>query len=203
MSRRRLRKLAGINESIADTPETNRQIVGVLDQLSAELRTPVLDALECLKDAGSSGLTLVAWAAQIRSMHGEDMPMGEVLKTAARQFPFVVKKVAPKTYAWEDQSDIAAAQLGSQVDLTSKAFALMRSMQNFTERDLAQRLSAAGHLPPEHVAAFVDHLIQNFTGMLIKTGNTYALKAEKPVTNADTMQSFRDIVQGPPKPSRQ
>jgi hypothetical protein len=197
MSRRRLRRLAGLNESIAGTPESNQQIESVLDQLPAELRTPVLDALECLRDAGPSGLTLINWAAQIRSMHGDDMPMSDVLKTTATRFPFVVKRIAPKTYAWEDQSEVAAAHLGAQVDLTSEVFALMRSMHRFTARDLAQRLSANRRLSPEQAAGFVDHVLHNFAGMLVKTGDTYSLKAEKPVSNAETMQSFRDIVRRP------
>jgi hypothetical protein len=198
MSLRRLRLLAGLNESIADTSETNAEIESRLDQLPSEMRTHVLDALDVLKSAGKP-VTLSDWADTIRSINGDgEMPMGEVLKAAVQQFPMVVAKVAAKTYQWITEKPTAATtvsdQIRSNVGLTSQAFAIMRAMGSFTEQELKNRLSASGNVPAQVVDGFVDHLMQNFSSMLVKNGDRYSVKDEQPADRDTTMQSFRDIV---------
>ena len=75
MSLRRIRKLAGLNESITDDPTLNSEIERRLDALPSNMRTPVLDALDVLHSAGHP-ITLQDWAAKVREINGDpDMPM--------------------------------------------------------------------------------------------------------------------------------
>jgi hypothetical protein len=202
MSIHRLRKLAGLNESIGDTPEINAEIERRLLLIASDLRTPVLDALEIIKDAGKP-ISLSDWATKVREMYSDnDMPMAEILKTAVKEFPIVISKVAPKIYQWqivrtyhdEPIDDETTSSMGDQINLTQDALNIMKKFGSFTIDELKRRLSAEVHLPPMVISAFVEHLLQNFSGMLIKSGDRYSIKTETPLSRTDTMQQFRDIV---------
>jgi len=206
MSIRRLKKLSGLNESVADDPHTNSEIERRLDELPSEMRTSVLDALDVLKSAGHTGLTVSQWAERIRQINGDsEMPLADVLKTTVKHFPIVVKKLASKTYAWEvvksaDDEDFdpeMMSAVGSQVELTHMALAFMKSKpEGFTVYDLKTNFENNG-VPHEIVDSFVDHLINHFHGMLVKQGDRYKMKPEASPTRGETMQSFRDMVVNP------
>ena len=204
MSLHHLRRLAGLPtllESIADTPELNLEIERRLDSLPENIRTSVLDALEALKDA-TGPLTTQEWAERVRTVHGDpNMKMGEVLKAAVTQFPFVVSRTAPKTYEWrvvasssEELVDPDTQEaIGSQVELTQDAFDIMREMGSFSAHDLERRLNAETGLPMMVVRAFVEHLLTNFESMLTRDGETYTVKEEPPATRDGTMRLLRDL----------
>ena len=207
MSFHRLRKLAGLVESIADEPDTNLEIERRLDSLPSATRGPALDALELLKDAGPNGLLLQAWADKIRELHDLDT-VGMLLKTVVTTFPNVVSKLARSHYVWKivhasDDEVIDAdlqAMMGRQVDLTSRAFSHMRRRQgqSFTPDWLAKALSSSlDGLPLTVTRPFVDHLLHQFAGMLIHqtspAGDTYRLKPETPHTRDATMAQLRDL----------
>lgn len=213
MSFYRLRQLAGLTESIADDPVINQEIERRLDSLPDATRGPALDALELLKDAGPNGLLLQVWADKIRELHDLDT-MGMLLKTVVQTFPNVVSKVARGHYVWtiarsSDDEVIDADQqaaLGSQVALTSRAFAHMRRHPGpFTADWLAGALSNGLEPVPLAVARpFVDHLLTQFASMLLRHqgpgGDTYTLKPETPQTRDATMAQFRDLAAKPPTP---
>jgi hypothetical protein len=208
MSLRRIRQLAGLNESITDDPALNSEIERRLDALPSDIRTPVLDALDVLYNAGHP-LTLQDWAETIRQINGDpDMPMKDVLKTTVTQFPICVSKTAPGTYEWKvvqssDSEDIdpqTAMALHSHVGITQAALQVMRHLGSFTVDELKAALSRAIHAPPQVVDEFVNHLMTTFGSMLDQQGNRYTLKIDPIQTRDMTMQNLRNLANRPGQP---
>lgn len=214
ISFRRLRKLAGLKESITDDVGLNSEIDRRLTALPKEIQMPVLDALDVLQAAGAKGLTLSNWADTIRRMYGNsEMSMGEILKTAVSSFPNVVKKLAPKHYAWHVMSanqtsddplndvhgDMFSAHTDAIIRLKERAFALIRSNGGrFTAQELKDRLGPR-NLGKPFIDNFVANFIESFRGSMTKDGDTYTMQLEPPESREHTMQHFRDIVAKPRK----
>ena len=200
MDLNRLKTLAGLLESVADSPEINAQIEKRLDLLPSHMKTPVLDALEVLKNEGGP-ISVADWAQKVREIHSdEDMPMAEVLKTATREFSMCVHRTAPKTFEWkvgveDDEMDPSVQyQVGQQVELTNDALDIMREMGSFTKDQLAKRLMAETGLPQMVVDGFVEHLITSFGTQLDQHGDVYKFKDEEPQTRDKSMNMFKDLV---------
>ncbi len=204
MSNRRLRKLAGLTESISEDPAINRKIVAVTDRHSPEEQTKILDALEGVKDAGTKGISASDWATHVRNLHPDpDFKVGAFLTNVVKEFAFVIKRLAPKLYGWvetapNDDDDIDPAMkhaVRSQVDLTYDILETMREMGEFTKTDLIARVGQSmPQVPRQQAAQFVDHLLGQFAASLQKIGpDRYRMKPEKPNTTGDSMNRFRDI----------
>lgn len=206
MSLNRLCQLAGLHESIADTPEINQEIERRLDKFPETIRTSVLDALENLKDAGEKGLRVPEWAKKVRlnAYRDQNNPVNEILRLAAKQFPFVVTRVAPGYYKWQvhkvwsatsvdDIDPSVKTAITGQVELTNKAFEWMRAMGHFTEQELKTRLYSNRRIPRPVIDMFVNHLLEHFSEMLTKTGDIYTLKTDKINTRKNNMQLFRRL----------
>jgi hypothetical protein len=193
----RLRKLAGLTETIADDPHTNYEIERRLQSYPAEMRIALLDALEIVKDA-PNGLSAGEWAERIRRVHGEDeMPLGEVLSAIKRDFDFVVRKNLSGRWSWvrsdapeADMDPMVRQALEGQVGLTHAAMEAMRAMGSFTEASLSAELSRRTHIPVHITRLFVQHLMQQFRSMIQPDGRGAFHLVPEPETNRDDTMSF-------------
>ena len=207
ISIRRLQRLAGLNETIADEPETNAQIEELLDNFPSHLRGIALDALDILKIAGDEGISVSEWADSIRQIHGDsDVKLNQLLKMVVTSFPFCVKKIAPKEYVWQlpgsnddlndpDQTDPTnTSMMNDMIGLTHATLNFIKTMGIFTADALAEALAASENIGRNHADAFVQQFLDHFSGMLIKDGKRYRMKQESLNTREKTMDMFRDLV---------
>jgi hypothetical protein len=200
MSLRRLRKLAGLMETVADEPEVNAEIERRLNSVPREMRTLILDALEVLKDAGPQGLAPIDWAKQVRNIHGDtSIQMKPILSLIVKEFPNVVVKLQPKVYAWRvlkasrgvDNFDERTTEaLHQQVELTSIVLDLMRRMDSFTAKSLATVISGNSRIQPDVALRLVNHYLETFSSMLIKNGDRYKMKPEEQTNAMDLLRSL-------------
>lgn len=192
-----------LSETVADRPSTNIRIERLLQQHDRAAQTRILDALEAVKHAGPEGLSVQAWADAVRQLHPEEnYSLKDLLKTVAREFGCCVRRVAEKTYGWDESDrDIAdvspevRAAVGSQIALTHAAMAAMRQMGEFSRDELAARLARATGMPPEQAALYAEHVIGQFVGgTLERIGpDRYRVVAEPRPTTDDHIANLKDI----------
>jgi hypothetical protein len=148
--------------SVSDNPATNREIDQVLARHSPDEQTKTLDALESIKYAGADGLSVNAWADHLKSLY-PDLQVGPLLASIVKEFPFCIKRLAPKRYGWvesdpdaEEPVDSALRYaMQSQVGLTMTrslrcakwASSVPRSLSLVSRRNPAHRASRRRRFP--------------------------------------------------------
>lgn len=194
-----------IKESVSDRPSINLRIERVLDTLDKETQTRVLDALEILKSAGASGLSVPDWAAKIKQIHSDqEFSMGDLLKMTVKSFPFAVKRIADKTYGWDDSdrsvkddlSPEAQSVMQSQLSLAKVAMDAMQSLGTFTVRSLATEMQRATGYPATVLMQYAEHIINQFEGDTIEkvSAGEYRIKAKAQKTASDHVQALKDLM---------
>jgi hypothetical protein len=191
-SLRRLRALAGLTESVADDPHTNREIERRLAKYaSADERTVILDALETVKDAGEAGLAPREWMAKVREIHGNEIPdLGATLTAVKRDFAFVIHKNADGRFVWgsgmrdddpmADMDPNIRGAISGQVELSSAAIAAARELDVFTPNDIAAAIRRRVPQYAPIAAAFASQFIEHFRGMLEPLGGgRFRMKPEQ------------------------
>jgi hypothetical protein len=222
MSISRLRKLAGLKESITDNPQVNAEIEHRLANPPPEMGyTPPqhwwLDLLEIIQDHGKNGVSPAFIAEKMREMNLNDTETLKILTHAVRtmlkylptMFDNVIRLDDKGWFHWRDPEQEfedsidpeTRAAVGSQVDLTYTAMQLMRDMTSergsFSESELAQRLSRQSQLSPQQSSHYANHVIGQFRSMLLSTApGRYAMMQETPHTHDDSMNLFRDLETG-------
>ncbi len=91
MNLRRLRTLAGLMESISDHPATNRYINSVLDEVSPNSQSALLDVLEAVRDAWPNGITVDEVRERVDRIHAADRPNRDPIEMAVTEFPLAIR----------------------------------------------------------------------------------------------------------------
>ena len=192
-----------LSETITDDAALNAEIERRLDTLPRDQRVMVLDALEVLQ-ASAAGISVQDWAQRLVDLNQDSsLKAGEVLKTAARVFPDLVQRVAPKTYRWhvirsssdEIREPELQAQIGQQVEMVSNILRIMRRLGQWTTAHLAQSIAQEFHLAPSTAHALADHAIHTFGSMLELRDGVYRLRDEAQADRQSTMDLFRKLAQ--------
>jgi hypothetical protein len=192
MNLRRIKTLAGLAETITNDAEQNDRINTLLQTLPQDLRTPVLDALEIVYMAGQP-ITIVDWAAKFKQLNPQHDP-AETLKLTAKTFQHFIKRVAPKTYAWEPSNpmldDPEYQQISPAVDLAHTVTQTMRELETFTLDELAQTVAQQLAVDPNMVRHYVNYVIQQFSGSITKQGDRYTWTNEPKTSGIDTIKNL-------------
>lgn len=209
MSIRRIRKLAGLNETITSDPAVNAEIERRLhsDNKFAQDSNLWLDMLEIIQEVGRNGISPAGLSTRMKEIHGRATTvLRQMIPQLATKFDNVVRTDHRGWLFWkEPESDIESEvdpmtrqAIGAQVDLTYEALDLMRSMTrdrgSFTQDELVASLSRVAGVPRAIAAAFAEHIIAQFRSMLIQNVAGHYIMKPEPVTNrGDSMQFFRDL----------
>lgn len=210
MSFRRLRRLAGLRESIADDPHTNAEIERQLAGYPKDQQTIMLDALDVLKMAGPDGLRPVEWANKVRAVHGdEDLVLGDTLKAVAAMT--VVQRLPSGAYAWltapapipddELASDPHRNLIQTQIGMSDMVLDLMKSLPSFTQHELAALIAVRTRAAPEVAYQFAEHFMTTFRHMLEPAPGGMGkmrVKRDDATTRDSNMSLFRDLASRPP-----
>lgn len=202
-------KKAKVSETIADRSSTNIRIERSLKKRSIEEQMRILDALEIVKDRGAAGITVSEWAFLVRSLHPEeDYSMKDLLKMVVLDFNFCVRRIADKTYGWDESDrDLATitpqirAAVGNQIQLTSLMMQMMKEMREFSRDGLAHRLANMTGMPLETAGQFADHVIRQFVGgFLTSIGfDSYRVTQEFKPTTSDSVDMLKNLASNPSK----
>jgi hypothetical protein len=194
-----------VKESVSDRPSINLRIERVLNTLDKETQTRVLDALEILKSAGASGLSVSDWAAKIKQIHNDqEFSMSDLLKMTVKSFPFAVKRIADKTYGWDDSdrsvknelSPEAQSVMQSQLSLAKVAMDAMQSLGTFTVSSLAMKMEDDTGYPIGILLDYAKHIIAQFEGDTIEkiSTNEYRIKPKTQKNASDHVQALKDLM---------
>jgi hypothetical protein len=204
----RFLRLAGlVAESVSDDNSINNEIEKLLQAFPADEQTRLIDALDLLKNAGKTGISVAEWVGQLRGLHPE-ADVATSLKSVAKTFTCCVKRVGHKRYGWietpverpgiDDVDPATRAAVSAQVGLTYDALAAMRAMGEFGKDDLLNWLAGRG-LRGHHAAMYADHLVVQFGAVPAGPGR-YRIPAEEPTTNAGSMDFLRSLAANPRDP---
>ncbi len=228
MSINRIRKLAGLKESITNDPEINAEIERRLASPPSELgfQPPAhvwLDLLEIIQDGGRDGVSLNQIMDKMRKMNADDpgtlgiidYAINSMLKYLPKMFDNVVRVDNKGIFRWKTDEDRTYDEtdpeirnaLASQVELTSITQDIMRRLTaehgSFSEAELAENLKT--RIGPM-ATFYANHIIGQFRSMLLTVSpGRYAMMNEAPRTRDDSMDLFRDLEasarRNPPKDS--
>lgn len=194
-----------VNESIADKQSVNFQIERQLKKHDPETQTRILDALEAVKNAGSSGISVQDWANHIRKLYPDgDFSVGDLLKTVVSNFKCCVERLGDKLYGWTEEDHDGGAEvpqgvqqtIDAQMRITKIAMNAMRELGEFTAVDLASEIARKTGMPISSAIGFAQHIIKQFIGGTLATiGNDrYKVKNEKPKTADDQVNALKDLL---------
>ena len=192
-----------LTESIADKQSVNFQIERILRAHEPAMQTKLLDALELVKDAGTTGVAVADWAAKIKQLYpDEDFSVGELLKTAVKEFGCCVKRLGDKRYGWteDDNTPVTAdpatrAAMGGQIQIAKITMDAMKELGEFTAEELGVSVAGKTGMPTAVAIQYAQSVIDQFTGdTLSKVGNRYKIRAMKSKSSTDHVTDLKDII---------
>jgi hypothetical protein len=195
-------------------PAVNDLIVAYTDQFSGETGIVVIDVIY---SAGPAGVTVAEWADRLRQIHPTAENVMTVLKDVAKHFVTGghIRRTEHKRCVWVMDSGIAAAApaagdpddlndvspvmrhaVGQQVGMTYEALAIIRDHGEISGSEWAKLLSRRFGLPVPMAHAYVNHMAQQFRGIIVPVGND-CWRYQEETPRQDSMSLFRDIVNNP------
>ena len=203
-----MRNHINLFETIANDHGTNQRIEDELAGASPKDHAEILDGLESVMNAGAEGITSREWIRTMQSLNADwnAERLASLMRMILKSFSFCVVKQGDK-YVWkehavddtqdDDMDPMLHAAASTQIAITHRMIELMREMGSFTERDILPHIATMG-LPPQMARIFFDHVVQGMLGKSVtKVGDTYHYSEEKPLTVADHMRSFRNMLDTP------
>jgi hypothetical protein len=191
-------------ESIADKQSVNFQIERILRGHEPAMQTKLLDALELVKDAGTSGVAVGEWAAKIKQLYpDEDFSIVDLLKTAVREFGCCIKRLGDKRYGWSEEDDTALvtadpatrAAMSGQMQLAKITMDTMKELSEFTAEELGTAVADKTGMPAAVAIQYAQSVVDQFTGdTLSKVGNRYKIRSVKTKTASDHVTDLKDIM---------
>ena len=191
-------------ESIADKPSINFQIERALKAHEPAMQTKLLDTLELVKDAGEAGIAVADWAAKIRQLYpDEEFSIGDLLKTAVKEFGCCVKRVGDKRYGWTEEDDttpvdadpMTRAAMGGQMQIAKITMDAMKQLGEFTAEELGAAVARATGMPASVATQYAQSVIDQFAGdTLSKVGDRYKIRAVKTKTASDHVADLKNIL---------
>lgn len=191
-------------ESIADKQSVNFQIERALRAHEPAMQTKLLDALELVKAAGTTGVAVGEWAAKIKQLYpDEDFSIGELLKTAVREFGCCIKRLGDKRYGWTEEDDTTPvtadpatrAAMGGQMQIAKITMDAMKELGEFTAEELGAAVAGKTGMPTAVAIQYAQSVIDQFTGdTLSKVGNRYKIRAMKSKSSTDHVSDLKDII---------
>lgn len=189
-----------ICETITDDPHVNRTIEHGLQSLPQEQRIPVLDALEILY-MHQDPLALQAWADKLADLH-KGLDLGSTLKAAVTTFPWLVARVAPKTYQWQENMDDVStdqntqAALSANIDLASMVMTGMKTLKTFTLMELATWVANNTGVAREQLAPYIEHVLRQFPGKVSQENGRFTWQDSRG-TGMDAIKRMLDDPNNP------
>lgn len=191
-------------ESIADKQSINFQIERALKAHDPAMQTKLLDALELVKDAGDAGIAVQDWAAKIRQLYpDEEFAIGDLLKTAVKEFGCCVKRLGDKRYGWTEDDDTSPvnadpatrAAMGGQMQIAKITMDAMKQLGEFTAEELGAAVARATGMPASVATQYAQSVIDQFAGdTLSKVGDRYKIRSVKTKTASDHVSDLKNIL---------
>lgn len=195
-------------------PAVNDLIVAYSNQFSGETKIFVVDVIDVIYSAGPQGVTVPEWASRIRQIHPEAADLMTILKGVAQKFigSGHIRRAEDKRYVWsvpntaseappeadglDDVSPQMKQAMSQQVSLMYDALGIIRERSEISCSDWAKRLAHRFGMPPPLARNYVDHIIQQFRGIIVPVG-TDRWRYQEEAPRQDSMSLFRDIVNNP------
>lgn len=165
-----------ICETITDDPHINHSIEHGLKKIPEDQRIPVLDALEILY-MNQEPIILQAWADKLSDLH-QNIDLGATLKLAVTTFPWLIARVAPRTYDWVENlnqipNDPAAQQGTSAVNLAKIVLDSMKALNSWTKDELAAWITQQTGIPQQAIMPYISHVLGVFPSKIQQDGDRY------------------------------
>jgi hypothetical protein len=185
MNLRRIKKLAGLSETITDDSQLNSRIEHTLKSAGADTPAGILDALEILYNSPEP-ISARTWADQVKALHPDQDP-AVILTQTRRLFPWLAERTTNNLYQWHvvNELDPTYNAIHNQITLTNVAQDTMKRLGTFTAEKLAIQVSQQLGVPQHSIMGWIEHLLSNFPSKITKIGNQYTY-ADSTGTNRDS-----------------